>query len=276
TVVAVYLISPDHPNYGSDIILSNRNMGGAELMAILPAQGLLGDLIRTYLKTDKYIKQNTGGEDEGLQEILRIRGLQNSQRRSEITSLTSDLLRKAPLFVSGNRLEVGEGDPQNRFSKAYQELIRSAFPSLRMVRKAYNEGTLLKALQDQDDILEGSDLELSEAEQELFNEIRRRKKLEGDRLMVSDLVTRFEQRGYGWPAWATLTFLARLFKLGKLELWQQSTPLAGHEVGPEGSLSIPLSAGADRHSTEGAERKDRQLPAHPSDRIHPWVARCPR
>jgi len=132
--VVVNLVTPEHPNYGNEPVLISRNMGGSELMAILPAKERLLDQIRSYLKTDLYIRQNSGGEDETLNAILAVRSKQNSARRQEITRLADDLLRTAVLVLNGQTLSVGEGDPKTRFSKACQELIRSAFPKLKMIR----------------------------------------------------------------------------------------------------------------------------------------------
>ena len=227
--VAVNVITPEHENYGQETVLAHQNMGRADLMVVLPQDGRLTDLIRLYLKTERYCKQNSGGDDPLLREILNQRGIQNGQRGHEITRLAGECLRRAPLFVNGRRLEVGEGDPQNRFSKAYQELIRFAFPKLGMVKQLHNEGTLMAVVQEQDDLLEGSDLQLSEAEQELFIEVDRRQKL-GERTSALDLVQRFEARPYGWSPWATLTFLGRLFRLSKVELRENNTPLSPNEV----------------------------------------------
>jgi len=217
TDVMVNLVTPEHPNYGSEGILHSRNMGGTELMAILPAKDRLLDQIRSYLKTDLYIRQNSGGEDEALNAILAVRSRQNSARRQEITQIADDLLRTAVLVVNGQTLSVGEGDPKNRFSKAYQELIRSAFPKLKMIRGSFSEATVAQVVKEQDDLLEGSAIQLSEAEQEVLVDVERLQKL-GERLSAEDLVRKFEARPYGWSNWATLTFIARLYRLGKLEL----------------------------------------------------------
>ena len=48
-------------------------------------------------------------------------------------------------------------------------------------------------------------------------DVERQQKL-GERLSAEDLVRKFEGRSYGWSNWATLTFIARLYRLGKLEL----------------------------------------------------------
>ena len=217
TDVVVNLVTPEHPKYGSEAILYSHNMGGTELMAILPSKDRLLDQIRSFLKTDLYIRQNSGGDDEALNAILTVRTRQNSARRKEITRLAEELLRTAALVVNGQRLSVGEGDPKTRFGKAYQELIRSAYPKLEMIHGVFNEDTVAKVVNEQDDLLQGSAIQLSEAEQEVLVDVERRQKL-GERLSAEDLVRTFEARPYGWNKWATLTFVARLYRLGKLEL----------------------------------------------------------
>jgi hypothetical protein len=215
--VVVNLVTPEHPNYGSEAILHSRNMGGTELMAVLPSKERLLDQIRSQLKTDLYIRQNSGSEDETLNAILAIRAKQNGSRRQEITRLAEEQLRKAVLVVNGQTLSVGEGDPRTRFGKAYQELIRSAFPKLKMVHGVFNETTVAAVVRDQDDLLDGLAVQLSEAEQEVLVEVERSKN-QAERLSAEALVRKFEGRPYGWSNWATLTFIARLYRLGKLEL----------------------------------------------------------
>jgi hypothetical protein len=217
TDVAVNLVTPEHPNYGNEAILHSRNMGGTELMAVLPGKERLLEQIRSQLKTDLYVRQNSGSEDEALNAILAIRAKQSGARRQEITRLAEEQLRTATLVVNGQTLSVGEGDPRTRFSKAYQELIRSAFPKLKMVHGSFSEITVAAVVKDQDDLLDGLAVQLSEAEQEVLVEVERQQKL-GERLSAEDLVRKFEARPYGWSNWATLTFIARLYRLGKLEL----------------------------------------------------------
>jgi hypothetical protein len=217
TDVAVNLVTPEHPNYGIEAILHSRNMGGSELMAVLPSKERLLEQIRSQLKTDLYIRQNSGSEDETLNAILAIRAKQNGTRRQEITKLAEEQLRTAVLVVNGQTLSVGEGDPRTRLSRAYQELIRSAFPKLKMVRGTFSEATVAQVVRDQDDLLDGLALQLSEAEQEVLVEVERSKN-QAERLSAEALVRYFERKPYGWSNWATLTFIARLYRLGKLEL----------------------------------------------------------
>lgn len=226
--VAINLITPEHENYGNEPVLIGRNMGGVELMAVLPDQGRLLDQLRSYLKTDLYIRQNSGGDDELLESILASRGRQNAERRRELGRIAEEQLRKATLIVNGQTLSVGEGEPKTRFSKAYQELIRSAYPKLSMIRGVFNESTIKQVIDDQDDLLEGSAIQLSEAENEVLTEVFRNQN-SGERLSAEMLVRKFEGRPYGWSQWATLTFIARLYRLNKLELREKEL-LSDREV----------------------------------------------
>jgi hypothetical protein len=217
--VSINVITPDHPNHDNLLALVAQNTGKAELLAVLPADNRLIDEARLYLKTQKYIQQNTGaGIDETRRTILSERGQQNSQRRSVLQTRCTEMLSKAPLYLNASRLEnVGEGDARNRFAKAAQELIRFAYPSLRMLKGTYDEAKLSKTLLDPSDLMDGADNTLSEAEQEILTYVTRNQN-HGERVSVEEILRQFGKRPYGWYPMAVLTLIARLFRLGKVEL----------------------------------------------------------
>ncbi|MCX5824919.1 MAG: BREX system P-loop protein BrxC, partial [Deltaproteobacteria bacterium] len=217
--VSINVITPDHPNHDSLDALIAQNTGKAELLAVLPADNRLIDEARLYLKTQKYIQQNTGaGIEETRKSILTERGQQNSKRRSDLQVRCAELLSKAPLYLNASKLDnVGEGDARNRFAKAAQELIRFAYPSLRMLKGVFDETTLSKTLLDPSDLLEGMDHPLSEAEQEILTYVARNQN-NGERVSVEEIIRQFGKRPCGWYPMAVLTFVARLFRLGKVEL----------------------------------------------------------
>lgn len=217
--VSINVITPDHPNHENLTALIAQNTGKAELLAVLPSDNRLIDEARLCLKTQKYIQQNTGaGIEESRRSILTERGQQNSKRRSDLQLRCVELLSKTPLYLNASRLEsVGEGDARNRFAKAAQELIRFAYPSLKMLKGTYDETTLSKTLLDPSDLLEGIDLTLSEAEQEILTYVARNQS-SGERVSVEEIIRQFGKRPCGWYPMAVLTFIARLFRLGKVEL----------------------------------------------------------
>lgn len=217
--LAINIITTEHPNHGDLGVLAAQNTGKPELLVVLPADLRLIDEARLILKTHKYIQHNTGADvDDNRRSILTQRGQQNSVRRSNLQALAAELLSKAPLYLNGSKLaDIGEGDPRNRLAKGCQALISFAYPNLRMLRGTYNEATLSKTLLDPDDLLAGTDIALSEAEQEVLTYVMRNQ-ANGERTSVEAIVRELGRRPYGWYPLAVVTLIARLFRMGKVEL----------------------------------------------------------
>ena len=217
--VSLNIITPDHPNHGDASTLAAQNTGKPELMLVLPANLRLIDEARHFLKTQKFIQQNTGGNvDENRRAILIERGQQNSRRRTALQELCSDLFSRSPIYLNGSKLEsVNYGDPRNRFHKAGQELISFAFPNLRMLKGSYDEAVLSKALLETDDLLTSGQMPVSEAEQEILTYVQRNQN-QGERTSVEEMVRQFGRRPYGWYPLAVCTLIGRLFRMGKIEL----------------------------------------------------------
>ncbi len=217
--LAVNIITTEHTNHGDLGVLAAQNTGKPELLVVLPPDARMMDEARLILKTNKYIQHNTGLDiDAARRSILTQRGQQNSVRRTNLQELCSELLGKAPLFLNGSRLsDIGEGDARNRLAKGCQALISFAYPSLRMLRGNYDEPMLAKTLLDADDLLAAGGMALSEAEQEVLTYVMRNQ-ASGERTSVEAIVRELGRRPYGWYPLAIVTLLARLFRLGKVEL----------------------------------------------------------
>lgn len=217
--VALNIVTPDHPNHAEPAVLAAQNTGKSELLFVLPANLRIIDEARHFLRTQKFIQQNTGGNvDESRRAILVERGQQNGRRRTALQELCSDLLSKAPVYLNGSKLESSSyGEPRMRFHKAAQELVAFAFPSLRMLKGSYDETNLTKALLDPDDLLTSGQMQVSEAEQEILTYVQRNQN-QGERTSVEEMVRQFGRRPYGWYPLAVCTLIGRLFRMGKIEL----------------------------------------------------------
>ena len=217
--LAINLITTDHPNHDAPQILAAQNTGKAELLAVLAGDPRVRGDARLFLKTQKYVQNNSGlNMDETRQTILTERSRHNSNRRGNLVTLCAELLSKAPLYLNGVRLtDIGEGDARNRFAKGCQALISFAFPNLRMLKAAYDDASLAKTLLDPDDLFAANGQTLSEAEQEVLTYVMRNQN-NGERTSIEEMIRGFGKRPYGWYPLAVLTLVARLFRLGKVEL----------------------------------------------------------
>jgi hypothetical protein len=221
--IALNIVTPDHANHSEPSVLAAQNTGKSELLLVLPPDLRLMDEARHFLRTQKFIQQNTGGNnDETRGAILVERGQQNAGRRKALQELCADLFSKAPIYLNGSKLEsVGYGEPKMRFHKSAQELIGFAFPNLRMLKGNYDESTLSKALLEPDDLLTSGQMPVSEAEQEILTYVQRNQN-QGERTSVEEMVRFFGRRPYGWYPFAVCTLIGRLFRMGKIELRSSS------------------------------------------------------
>jgi hypothetical protein len=216
--IALNIVTPDHDNHADLTVLASQNMGRNELLAVLPADARVGELARQILKTEKYIRQNSGGADETRSAILNQRNEQNGARKREIVVIATDLLSRAPIYLNGSKLaSVGTGEPRGRYAKAFQELVAFAYPNLKMLKGSYDESALSQTLLAKDDLLSGGAQPLSEAESDVLTYVRTNQN-DGQKTTVEEIVRTYGRRPNGWPPAATLVLLARLYRAGKLEM----------------------------------------------------------
>jgi hypothetical protein len=217
--VALNIITPDHPNHGDERTLAAQGTGKSEITLVLPSDYRLIEEARLFLKTRKYVQQNTGANQEPSRKVILDERLkQNGIRRGQLQGLCSDLFCRAPVFLNGSKLEsLTYTDPRTRFHKMAQELVTFAFPNLRMLKGAYDEPLLRKTLLDPDDLLTGGQQPLSESEREIMTYVQRNQN-EGERTSVEEMIRQFGRRPYGWYPLAVLTLIGRLFRMGKIEL----------------------------------------------------------
>jgi len=217
--VGLHIASPMHESYDQPTDLVNQSMGKAELLVILPPDKLLFDDLKLHKQTEKYVQQNFSQTlPETRRRILVDKQQKNSERLASLHDRLKESLCKARLVLNGSDLAHTSTDARNRCAKAFQDLVRFAFPSLRMLRKQFNESDLRQILTTPaDDLFKSDDGTLGEAEQEILLKLQFARG-QGSRIAVADLLGIFEKRTYGWPQTATLCLLARLFMRGKVEL----------------------------------------------------------
>lgn len=217
--VALNIITPEHANHDNEATLAAQTTGKPELLLILPSDLHLMTEVRLFLKTQKFIQQNSGtGTDESRLAILKERGRQNTTRRTNLKDQCSDLFSSGSVFLNGSKLEsLSYSEPRSRFHKAAQELVAFAFPNLRMLKGSFDENTLSTALLSEDDLLTSGQQPLSESEQEILTYVQRNQN-EGERTSAEEMIRQFGRRPYGWYPMAVATLLGRLFRMGKVEL----------------------------------------------------------
>ena len=218
--LALNLASPFNENAGNDYVIRSHSVGKSELLIILPDDKDLMSDLSMFLKTDRYSRTQAREQaDENIHIILRDKDNANQLRRRNIRQRVEELLQKATLVVSNNELTI-TGDVRTRLEEGFQELVRGTYPNLKMLKghKVYDETDLQKILfEDLIDLFGGGEGSLTEAEQEILNQIRNRYS-SGETTSVRDLENTLTKKPYGWPAITVKCLLCRIHRRGMLDI----------------------------------------------------------
>lgn len=225
----VEIITPNSQHYGREDYYRAQTMGfNTMMMMVLPPDARLMSDLRMYLKTDKYIKRSQStGTNETHKRILYDKGQQNLERKRLMLIQFQRLLGESSVYMNGTSHPVSNtSDGKTKVVNAFQDLVRLAYPNLRMLgTTVYTEDTVRNVMHQHGDILlGGNDQNLSEAETEILGLVNRRKRA-SERTSLADIRDYFAKKPYGWYALAVWTLIAMLYKKGKIEAEQESEEL---------------------------------------------------
>jgi len=182
-------------------------------------KGLDGDLAR-FLKTDRFLKQNSGQRPEQ-EHLLREKQLENIGREKRLRHDLEQLFADAPLFAIGAKLTPKTASPSAMLEEAYRYVIENTFAKLNMLR--LTPGEVLRELHSvmaSDDVVQrGIDMEAMECNPDAAREIEQFITLKIERneaVYLRDIINRHTRRPYGWPVNEILLLVARLGLAGKI------------------------------------------------------------
>lgn len=227
--LSIEILTPNSEHYGNTDFYKAQTMGyQTASLFVIPADERVVKDSRLYLKTDKYIKQNQStANKDSIKRILNDKGQQNVDRKRTMTLLLKRLIGESRVYMNGSEHQIGSStDGKTKVINAFQDLVKLAYPNLKMLGGfEYSQESIKKVIRSKQDDLFGIDEStMSEAEQEVFNLVVRRKK-QSDRTSLTDLKELFAKKPYGWYDNAIWTVVARLYKRGKIEAKQDSNPL---------------------------------------------------
>lgn len=219
--LAINILTPDYQYYDAEALIASHSMGvSTQLFCRLADDSQLLEDVKAYLRTDRYVRQNnSSAQNDTVRRIIGEKGSQNSNRRKTLETKLKHLLANSKIWLNGAVMDLGvSGDGRNRINAAGQELIRMAYPNLKMLADVtYSEDTIKTTINARvDDLFRNDDATLGEAERDVLALLNRRKQA-AERTTLTDLLNHFGRKPYGWYQAATQTLVARLFKRGKLE-----------------------------------------------------------
>lgn len=189
--------------------------------------------LRTWLKTNKFIRLNDDGSQPELSKILADRGRENQERKKRLRLMLEELIERAEVYALGQHLKVSSSNIQSKFDEACQYLLENTYTKLGYLKVLQQEPEReLHAILHTNDIGQlGLTLDGEEGNPRAIKEVEQFITLRAsgnDRLLVADIIERFSKRPYGWPDGEILLILGRLAATSRISF---------HAAGP--SLQLP-------------------------------------
>ena len=220
------VISPLDDDFGlySDqkcILASSGDDGKA--IARLDDKEALGRELKTYLRTDKYIRtKDDSTSPPTTRRIHKDLAAENQQRRNLLASMLGDMLIEATYFVAGEKLEINASGPITAMEEALEYLVENTFTKLSYL-KYLNDNPIkeIHAILKSDDTAQQTlQMDLPENNPQALEEVRRYVDLASGRdkeiVMYDMCFGRFSDRPYGWPELETAILSVRLYAAGEI------------------------------------------------------------
>ena len=229
----IEIITPLYQSYQSETLLLSETSGRNVMRLVIHENPLLFKDLRLFLQTEKYIKQNQStSNNEGVKRILIEKAHTNAQRKRGLILMINKALAESKVIINGSFIELSATtDGRTQVINGFQHLVKTCFSNLRMLGATfYSEETIKNTVRTNlDELFKHDDKAMSEAEIEIISVITRRKQ-QSDRTTLLDLRTHFSRKPFGWYQNALWTLVARLYKMGKIEIKKDANILENEDV----------------------------------------------
>ena len=221
--LVVKIISPIDPNYSeyNKAVCANHSQdsNGAIIIKLADTSKVFEE-IRTFIKTDKFLKRTSGNRPEQ-QQLLNQKGSENQKRNGRIKDAVEALLKEAEFYALGSEQNPKGSAISNILDETYKYVIENTFSKLKLVKPF--PGDIRREIQNTlvaDDISQiGLDLNAEEVNPLASLEVEKHITLADDTsrpVTAEDIVKRFSKRPFGWNDDEILLIMSRLALSNKI------------------------------------------------------------
>lgn len=234
--LVVKIISPIDPNYSEyeSAVCANLSQDGnnGAIIIKMADESKVFDEIRTFIKTDKFLRRNTGNRPEQ-QQLLHQKGTENQERNRRIKTEIEELLKDAQFYALGTEQNPKGSAIGSILHEVYRYVIENTFSKLKLV-KPFPSSEIRREIQNTliaDDIGQiGLDLNSPEVNPLASLEVEKHITLADDTgrpITAEDIVKRFSKRPFGWNDEEIILIISRLALANKIcfQMRQQDVPL---------------------------------------------------
>lgn len=206
------------------------NMGETEFMSESSKQNCVvidltaGTFVDELIRADKiriFKINNSTSVSAALTEIISKKMAELSDRKKRAEDLIRQVLRTAPIYVCGSKLDIKEKDGKDRITDALKEMVKQDYYKLSLVSRFFDDQKSVRELLDDNTaVIAGINDIDSDPNKAAIEEIQT--KIKDDALIhkqttVKALVEYFTKKPYGWRDLDVLGMIAKLWKVGAVQ-----------------------------------------------------------
>ena len=222
----VEIISPldtEYNLYTEAYCIGKSTQGEGQVLFKLADDKQFFNELRTWLKTNKFIRLNDDGTQSDISRILADRGRENQERKKRLRARVEEMLLDAESYALGQHLQLSSSSPSSKLDEACHYLLENTYTKLSYLQvyqqDAWRE---LNAVLTVDDMAQlGLSLDGGQTNQKALHQVEQHIALRAtgtERILVSDVVDRFAKRPYGWPDAEILLLVGQLAAMGRISL----------------------------------------------------------
>lgn len=182
----------------------------------------IDELIRAN-KIATFKRNNSATMSAALTEIMSKKSAELSDRIKRAEDIIRSVLRTAPIYLSGAKLDIKQKDGKDRLQEALKDMVKHDYFKLPLVSYFYqDQKNILLMLNNDNMTLDGSDDLSGDANCGAYAEIT--DKIKDDtrlhrKVTVKSLLDNFTKKPYGWRELDVLGMIGVLWKNHKLQIF---------------------------------------------------------
>jgi len=236
TVSIITPLADDYQSYTASRCIMQSTQEHGQVLFKLTDDALLGQELRTYLKTAKYIRlKNSDTLPLTTKRIIQDRADENRQRHKRLTTLIEAAMQQGECYACGQTLTETTASVKNRLDKALHCLVENSFSKLSNLVPF--KGDHLKEIQTllrSNDISQQTVLDnLPDTNPDALQDIRSYIEMSthsSHKVILKDIISRYEKRPYGWPEWDSMLLLTHLLVSNEINLLLDASPLSRDHI----------------------------------------------
>ncbi|MFD1006756.1 BREX system P-loop protein BrxC [Oceanisphaera ostreae] len=218
--VLLKIISPIDASYNDYTPAACGNYSSDCILVKISDQPRLFDELRTYIKTEKYIRRTSASGTEQ-EQLRRDKANENMNRRKRLVIELEDLIKQSEFYTLGSGFDAKGGSISTMLDGAYRYIIENTFNKLKLIKPF--QGNIIQETQQTlvagDTAQFGLDLTSEEVNPKAIEEVEQHISLSDDHgyaVTAADIIKKFSKRPYGWNTDEIVLIMARLGLANKI------------------------------------------------------------